>query len=185
MTRLKTLTAALLVALSPLAALAQDPLRITITDGVIDPLEFAVPDFIDEGGAGGLATEIGRVVAADLQGHRPVRGNSGRGAYRLITSFDAPVSYPDWQAINAQALVTVSKSGGQIVVKFRSSTSIPTALGRWSAVRRALRAAGGAWRTRSPMPSIAASPAKARISTAAWFSWPKAARKRRGSSVWR
>ncbi len=39
MTRLKTLTAALLVALSPLAALAQDPLRITITDGVIDPLD--------------------------------------------------------------------------------------------------------------------------------------------------
>lgn len=121
MTRLKTLTAALLLALSPLAALAQDPLRITITDGVIDPLEFAVPDFIDEGGAGGLATEIGRVVAADLQGTGLFEEIPAAAHIARITSFDAPVSYPDWQAINAQALVTgaVSKSGGQIVVKFR------------------------------------------------------------------
>ena len=38
-----------------------------------------------------------------------------------MTSFDAPISYPDWQAVNAQALITgaVSASGGRLVVKFR------------------------------------------------------------------
>jgi len=38
-----------------------------------------------------------------------------------VASFDAPVAYADWKAINAQALITgaVTNSGGKISVKFR------------------------------------------------------------------
>ncbi len=75
MTLLRSLTPVLALALAMLAghapaALAQDgPLRITITDGVIEPLPFAVPDFIAENaGAEELARNIARVVAADLEG---------------------------------------------------------------------------------------------------------------------
>ena len=53
---------------APLAA--QDgPLRIEITEGVIEPIPIAIPDFVAEGGgAEGWAEDIARVVAADLTG---------------------------------------------------------------------------------------------------------------------
>ena len=69
MTPIKSLTTALLLGLSSLVALpAQAELNITIDSPVIEPMPFAVPDFIDEGGAGDYASNIARVVAADLAG---------------------------------------------------------------------------------------------------------------------
>ena len=54
----------------PAPALAQDgPLRITISEGVIEPLPFAVPGFQAEtAGAEQIAADITRVVAQDLTG---------------------------------------------------------------------------------------------------------------------
>jgi TolB protein len=50
-----------------LPASAQGPLRIEITEGVIEPLPFAVPQFIAETPAAAqLAQQITQVVAADL-----------------------------------------------------------------------------------------------------------------------
>jgi TolB protein len=127
MTLMKSLTPILALAAAALlgqapAVQAQEPLRIVITDGVIDPLEFAVPDFVAEnGGASEYATNIARVVASDLQGTGLFEEIPAAAHISRITSFDAPVAYNDWQAINAQALITgaVQASGGQIVVKFR------------------------------------------------------------------
>ncbi len=104
-------------------AFAQDgPLRIEIDEGVIEPLPFAAPTFIAETPrAAALAEEITRIVAADLAGtglfrEIPMAAHIGR-----ITSFDSPVQYADWRAINAQALVTgaVNTDGTNITVKFR------------------------------------------------------------------
>ena len=69
MRRILTLLAALL-GLAAAPALAQDgPLRIVIDEGVIEPLPFAVPDFVAENAAAAqYAKDIGRVVAADLAG---------------------------------------------------------------------------------------------------------------------
>ena len=118
--RFPRLIALLLVAL-PLTAQAE-PLRIIIDGGVIEPMPFAVPDFVAEnGGAGDFARDISRVVASDLSGTGLFREIPADAFVSRVTSFEAPVAYNDWQVINAQALVTgaVSASGDQIVVKFR------------------------------------------------------------------
>ena len=123
MTRLflfRRLLALVLIAF-PLTVQAE-PLRIIIDGGVIEPMPFAVPEFVAEnGGAGDFARDISRVVAADLAGTGLFREIPAEAFVARVTSFDAPVVYNDWQVINAQALVTgaVSASGDQIVVKFR------------------------------------------------------------------
>ncbi|PJF09407.1 Tol-Pal system beta propeller repeat protein TolB [Pseudorhodobacter sp. MZDSW-24AT] len=97
------------------------PLRIEITEGVIEPLPFAVPDFVDEGGAGEYARNIARVIAADLSGTGLFREIPREAHISRVSSFDSSIAYEDWKAINAQAVITgaVTVSGGRIVVKFR------------------------------------------------------------------
>ena len=115
---------ALMLGLGPApAVLAQTgPLRIDIVEGVIEPLPFAAPVFIAETGAARkYAEDITAVVSADLAGTGLFREIPASAHISRVTSFDAPVAYPDWKAINAQALITgsVSASGDRIVVKFR------------------------------------------------------------------
>ncbi|PWE29425.1 Tol-Pal system protein TolB [Maritimibacter sp. 55A14] len=128
MTPLRRLSLALaaLVALSaPLATLAQErdgPLRIEITEGVIEPLPFAVPDFVPETPAArDYAAEIARVVAADLAGTGLFREIPASAHIARVTNFASPVQYSDWRPINAQALITgaVGLTNGQLTVKFR------------------------------------------------------------------
>ena len=102
--------------------LAQEPPRIVIGPGVIEPMPIAVPRFIDEGGAGDYASAISDVVISDLQG-TGFFTNIGEAAYiSKITSFDGGIAFEDWKAINAQVLVTgaVSVAGDRITVKFRA-----------------------------------------------------------------
>lgn len=128
MTLFRTLTAALalsaaLVAGQAPVALAQNgPLRLELNNPVIEPLPFAIPEFIAENGAAGqYAADIARVIAADLSGTGLFREIPSSAHISRVTSFDAPVAYADWKAVNAQALLTgsVSASGDRIVVKFR------------------------------------------------------------------
>ena len=95
------------LALRPFAAAAQAPLRIEITEGVIEPMPFAAPAFVpDTPAAGDLASRITQVVIDDLVGTGLFR-EIPRGAHiGRVTNFDAPVQFADWKAINAQALVT-------------------------------------------------------------------------------
>lgn len=116
----------LLVALliGPFAASAQDqgPLHITITDGVIEPLPFAIAGFIPEtADAGPIAGQITQVISNDLTGTGLFREIPKSAYIQNIAAFDTPVKYSDWQAINAQALVvgSVAMQGGKVVVKFR------------------------------------------------------------------
>ncbi len=123
MPKLKTLLAILAaLALAPTIALAA-PLRIEITEGVIEPMPVAVPGFIAENPAAAqYAADLTRVVADDLTGTGLFREIPQAAHIARLTSFDAPVSYPDWKAISAEALVTGSVSlgtDGRLVVKFR------------------------------------------------------------------
>ena len=96
--------------------------KITLDDPVIEPLPYAVPDFEAEGGsATQLAHDIARLVAADLTGTGLFREIPATAYISTVSSFSAPVAYNDWQAINAQALITgaVQASGDKVVVKFR------------------------------------------------------------------
>lgn len=112
--------AAALMLTTGLAAAQQGPLRIELDEGVIEPLPYALPSFVDEG-AGSLASQITKVIADDLSGTGLFREIPEAAHIQRFGSFDTPVSYADWQAINAQALITgsVGMSGGKVVVKFR------------------------------------------------------------------
>nr|WP_236635885.1 Tol-Pal system beta propeller repeat protein TolB [Paracoccus aminophilus] len=102
--------------------MAQDgPLRIEITDGVVEPMPIAIAPFQDEGGAGQYLEQVQRLIAADLTGTGLFREIPQSAYISRPASFDAPIAYEDWKAINAQALVTgaVSVKGGKVVVKFR------------------------------------------------------------------
>ena len=106
-------------------ALAQDggPLRIEITEGVIEPMPFAVPEFVaDNAAATEMARNISRLIALDLSGTGLFREIPQDAHISRITSFQSPVQYADWRAVNAQALITgaVSADGsGGLAVKFR------------------------------------------------------------------
>lgn len=104
-------------------ALAQSgPLKITIEDGVIEPVPIAVAPFVAQNAeAGQVAADITQVIAADMVGTGLFRAIPPDAFVSPVTSFDAPVAFADWKAINAQALVTgaVTDSGGKIDVKFR------------------------------------------------------------------
>ncbi|WP_435231371.1 Tol-Pal system beta propeller repeat protein TolB [Pseudopelagicola sp. nBUS_20] len=104
-------------------SLAQDgPLRIEITEGVIEPLPFAAPDFVAETpGSNQVSKDISRVIADDLSGSGLFREIPAKAHIATITNFASPVQFTDWKAINAQALITggVSVSGDKLEVKFR------------------------------------------------------------------
>ncbi len=126
MTPIRLLIAALLLALLPAVspATAQDgPLRIDITEGVIEPLPFAVPDFIAENGGGAeYAGQISRVIAADLAGTGLFREIPAEAFIARVETFTPSVDYANWKAVNAQALVTgavMADGNGGLTVKFR------------------------------------------------------------------
>ena len=110
------------LALRPFAAAAQGPLRIEITEGVVEPMPFAIPSFVpDSPDAADLAGRVTRVLADDLTGTGLFREIPASAHIGRVTVFDAPVQYSDWRAINAQALITgaVGVSGDRVSVRFR------------------------------------------------------------------
>jgi len=123
MARFTALMALLLTALTALPATAQNgPLRLEITEGVIEPLPFAVPVFVATGNGAQAAQDISNLIAADLSGTGLFREIPASAHISRITSFSSPVQFADWKAVNAQALVTgsvdVDASGG-LTVQFR------------------------------------------------------------------
>ncbi len=119
---LKSFWIALGLAVLAVPALAQQPLRIEITEGVVEPLPFAVPQFEAEtAGSEQVAADIAQLVREDLSGTGLFRAIPASAFISGVDSFAAPVAYADWRAINAQALVTgaVAVNGNQLIVKFR------------------------------------------------------------------
>ncbi len=113
---------ALICAIAGVAQAQDGPLRITIDEGIIEPLPFAVPSFQPESGeAGQMAVDLARVVSEDLTGTGLFREIPASAFISTVSDFNAPVQYADWKAINAQALVTgaVNVSGNTLNVKFR------------------------------------------------------------------
>ncbi|MCC5988700.1 MAG: Tol-Pal system protein TolB [Pararhodobacter sp.] len=108
---------------APSQLLAQSgPLRIEVTEGVIEPVPYAIPDFLAEGsGAGDYGARITRVIAANLSGTGLMREIPASAHVARISSFESPVQFADWRAINAQALITgaVQVSGQNLNVRFR------------------------------------------------------------------
>ncbi|SCY86494.1 Tol-Pal system beta propeller repeat protein TolB [Paracoccus tibetensis] len=102
-----------------LPALAQEgPLRIEITDGVVEPMTIAIPAFH---GDAELAARVRQVVADDLTGTGLFREIPAEAHIARPASFTEAVSYEDWRAVNAQGLVSaeVTRNGEDISVRFR------------------------------------------------------------------
>jgi TolB protein len=118
----KLMIAAMLLG-SPVQAQDNEPLRIEITEGIIEPMPTAVPMFVAENaGAEAFAQQLTEVVISDLTGSGLFRLIDPAAYIASVTNFNAPVSYPDWKAINAEALITGAVSladNNQMVVKFR------------------------------------------------------------------
>jgi TolB protein len=119
MTRLLLAFLLLPLWLSPVQA---QPLRLQITEGVIEPMPFAVPTFVAEDSGGQrYADAMSRVVAANLTNSGLFREVPPQAHIGRITNFDAAVNYAEWRAINVQALIVgaVSAQGNRVSVKFR------------------------------------------------------------------
>src|SRR5262252_5286042 len=86
---------------------ARAVLRLDLTQGNIQPIPIALPDFLAGSPSDGeSARGISQIITANL-------GRSGLFApinptafLEKITSTDVQPHYPEWRAINAQALVT-------------------------------------------------------------------------------
>ncbi|PQO21820.1 Tol-Pal system protein TolB [Rhodobacteraceae bacterium WD3A24] len=119
---LALIAAAAFAPIGPARAQSEGPLRIEITEGVIEPMPFAIAPFIAaDSSAEDYTGRITRVIANDLASTGLFR-EIGRDAHiGRVTSLDAPIQYADWRAINAQALIAgrASVSGGRITLGFR------------------------------------------------------------------
>ncbi len=116
--------AIMIVSITPMFSQTSGPLRIDITQGVIEPVPIALPEFIAQTPqAEKLARQISQVILDDLVGTGLFRAIPSSAYISKITSFDSPVQYSDWKAINAQMLLTGAvavDSAGNVSVKFRS-----------------------------------------------------------------
>ena len=95
----------------PTMGVAQDegPLRIEITEGIIEPIPYAIPDFVAENaGARALADQVIQIIRSDLASTGLFREIPPTSHIARVTNFSSPVQYSDWKAINAQVLVTGS-----------------------------------------------------------------------------
>ena len=104
-------------------SLFAEPLRIKITEGVIEPLPFAAPVFVAEDSGGrDYSKRLTQLIAQDLTSTGLFREIPSQAHISSVTSFSSPIQFSDWKAINAQALVVgaVSVTGkGKMIVKFR------------------------------------------------------------------
>ena len=77
----------------PFAAFAQEPLRLEITSGVIEPMPFAMPAFLpDDPGAAAMAQQVRDVVLSDLTSTGLFREIPAEAHIGRVGDFDAPVN---------------------------------------------------------------------------------------------
>jgi TolB protein len=117
---LAVVLAALLGALAAPAP-ARAVVELDITQGTIQPLPIAIPDFAGDGSIDPeIAREISNVVASDLR-------SSGlfipidQAAFIERVNADSVPSFEDWRVINAQALVVgrIGSTDGRLRAEFR------------------------------------------------------------------
>ncbi|WP_339743551.1 Tol-Pal system beta propeller repeat protein TolB [uncultured Maricaulis sp.] len=124
MTRLLRAISILLVSLVfATAASAQEPLRVDVTQGNLDPLPVALPDFIgasDEAATRGA--DITRVITNDLASSGLFAPVDPAAYIEQIENIDLRPRFSDWRVINASALlagrVTI-QDDGRLLVAFR------------------------------------------------------------------
>src|SRR5947207_13215739 len=86
---------------------AQAVLRLDVTQGNVQPLPIALPDFVGVGLPDpGAARGVTQIIAANLQRSGLFAPIDPAAYIERISSIDTQPRFPDWRQINAQALVT-------------------------------------------------------------------------------
>ena len=124
MTRRRVLTLGALVGgLTLSARCAGAVVRLDVTQGNFQPLPIAIADFMGGGPADNdTALGVTQIITADLKRSGLFAPIDPAAFLEKITNTDVPPRFPDWRAINAQALVAgrVSRqSDGRIKAEFR------------------------------------------------------------------
>ena len=97
-------------------------LDIDVTEGVVEPIPIAFPNFITRDFSSSLiASEISKIVKNDLSKTSLFRFITESTYISDVTSIDAPVRFTDWRAINSDLLLVgnVSVLNETITIKFR------------------------------------------------------------------
>ncbi len=118
MIRLAAVALAACAMIAPAAA--ADPIRVTVTDGTMEPLPIAIADF--SGGEAGVSSEITQVIRADLDRSGLFRALDPASFIERAPDIAAAPRFADWRVINAKALVTGRtsvESDGRLKVEFR------------------------------------------------------------------
>src|SRR4029079_19556265 len=117
----------LMLALIALALVADSPqakavVELNITQGKIQPLPIAIPDFTGDGSIDPqTARAISAVVAADLASSGLFTPIDQAAFIQKVTNFDGVPRFDDWQVVNAQALVVgrIGASDEKLKAEFR------------------------------------------------------------------
>ncbi|MGQ0742371.1 MAG: Tol-Pal system beta propeller repeat protein TolB [Alphaproteobacteria bacterium] len=94
-------------------------LRVDVTQGVVQPLPIAIPDFLGNSATG---RNIASVVRNDLERSGLFRPLDPASYIERISDINVPPRFGDWRAIQAQGLVTgqaTLQSDGRLKVDFR------------------------------------------------------------------
>jgi TolB protein len=103
--------------------LAHAVLRLDITQGNVQPMPIALPDFVG-GGAGDAeaAREVTQIITANLRRSGLFNPIDQKAYIEHITNIDSVPKFEDWRTINAQALVTgrlTRQPDGRLKAEFR------------------------------------------------------------------
>lgn len=105
----------------PLSGRAQ--LRIDVTQGSVQPLPIALPDFVAGGpGDAEIARSVTGIITNNLKRSGLFAPIEPAAYIEKITNSDATPRFPDWKVLNAQALVTgrmTRQSTGRVRAEFR------------------------------------------------------------------
>jgi TolB protein len=102
---------------------ARAQLRLDVTQGNVQPLPVALPDFVSGSPADGeQARAVSQIIAGDLKRSGLFAPIDPSAFIEKITTIDSVPRFPDWRAINAQGLVTgriTRQSDGRLKTEFR------------------------------------------------------------------
>ncbi len=102
---------------------ASAALKVDVTQGNVEPLPIAIPDFLGGQPAGSSAgRDIANVVRNDLERSGLFRPLNPASYIEKISDINVPPRFGDWRAIQAQGLVTgqtTLQSDGRLKVDFR------------------------------------------------------------------
>jgi TolB protein len=102
---------------------AQAVLSLDVTQGTVQPMPVALPDFVGASPSDGdVARSITQVITANLKRSGLFVPIDPAAYLERITNIDTVPSFADWRAVNAQGLVTgrlTSQTDGRLKTEFR------------------------------------------------------------------